>query len=596
MPCQANWFVGLKPVSAPAWAKRLQMLGQLAALVFGALVLVACAEKPVLPSADLVLLDGKVITVDATLGLQQAIAVSGHTIVAVGRNEDIRGYIGERTQVLDLDGQTVIPGLIEGHGHFLGLGRAQQVLNLSSADSYAQVLARIGAAVDRAKPGDWIFGMGWHQDKWQDSPQPSVDGVPTNASLSALSPNNPVLLSHASGHAAFVNAAALNAADITKATKDPAGGTLVRTTNGDLTGLLRETAQVLVMQAVLGEQALLSPAERKANVLDQVDLAARAALSYGITSFHDAGSNFSTIDLFRELDANNQLPVRLYVMAKDTPENIEANLKEYFLPFTDNSFLTVRSIKQQIDGALGAHGAWLLEPYVDMPESSGLVLEAVADIEANASLALELGYQVNTHAIGTRANREVLDLYERVWAEQEASGSELRWRVEHAQHIDADDVPRFSSLGVIASVQGVHCTSDGPWIASRLGERRAEQTSYRWRDLLDSGARVSNGTDAPVESINPFASLAASHTRTMNNGEKFHPAQAMTREEALHSYTLGNAYAAFEEDVKGSITPGKLADLVVLDRDYLTMPADEMATLKALYTIVGGEIRYQAEH
>lgn len=595
MPCQANWSVGPKQTSALAWARRLKRLEQVVALVFGALLLVACAEKPVLPSADLVLLDGKVITVDTTLGLQQAVAVLGHTIVAVGSTEDIRGYIGEQTQVLDLQGKTVIPGLIEGHGHFLGLGRAQQVLDLSTANSYAQVLARVGAAVDRAKPGAWIFGMGWHQDKWQDSPQPSVDGVPTNASLSALSPNNPVLLNHASGHAAFANTAALKAADLTKATADPDGGTLVRDTDGELTGLLRETAQGLVMRAVLAEQALLSPADRRAMVLDQVDLAARAALSHGITSFHDAGANFVTLDLFRELATSNQLPIRLYVMAKDTPENIMANLKDYYRPFADNSFLTVRSIKQQIDGALGAHGAWLLEPYVDMPKSSGLVLEAVADIEANARLALKLGYQVNTHAIGTRANREVLDLYERIWAEQNALGSDLRWRIEHAQHIHADDIPRFSKLGVIASIQGVHCTSDGPWIASRLGEERTEQTSYRWRDLLDSGARISNGTDVPVESINPFASLAASHTRTMNNGEQFHPAQAMTRDEALHSYTLGNAYAAFEEDAKGSITPGKLADLVVLDRDYLTIPAEEIASLKALYTIVGGEIQYQAE-
>ncbi len=571
------------------------MLGQVVALAVAALVLIACAEEPVLPSADLVLLDGKVITVDATLGLQQAVAVSGYSIVAVGSTQDIRGYIGDQTQVLDLQGKTVIPGLIEGHGHFLGLGRAQQVLDLSTANSYAQVLARVGAAVDRAKPGTWIFGMGWHQDKWQDAPQPSVDGVPTNASLNALSPNNPVLLNHASGHAAFANSAALKAAGITKDTTDPAGGTLVRDADGQLTGLLREKAQGLVMGAVLAEEALISPAENKAKILDQVDLAARAALSHGITSFHDAGVPFATIDLFRELAADNQLPIRLYVMAKDTPENIAANLKDCYQPFADNSFLTVRSIKQQIDGALGAHGAWLLEPYVDMPESSGLVLEAIADIQANARLALELGYQVNTHAIGTRANREVLDLYERTWAEQHASGSNLRWRIEHAQHIHADDIPRFSKLGVIASIQGVHCTSDGPWIASRLGEVRTEQTSYRWRDLLDSGARVSNGTDVPVEPINPFVSLAASHTRTMNNGEQFHPAQAMTREEALHSYTLGNAYAAFEEDVKGSISPGKLADLVVLDGDYLAVPAADIASLKALYTIVGGQIQYQAE-
>lgn len=564
-------------------------------LLLSLLALSACADHSAIEPADMVLLDGNVITVDQALGLQQAIAVTGDTIVAVGNNMAIRQHIGEATTVINLAGKTVIPGLIEGHGHFLSLGRVQQVLDLSSATSYEQILLRVGAAVDKAEPGEWIFGMGWHQDKWQDSPEPSVDGVPTHASLSALSPDNPVLLNHASGHAAFANARALDLAGITGSTPDPAGGTLVRDTSGQATGLLRETAQRLVLAAAQVEQDKLSPEARNANIREQITLAGQAALSYGITSFHDAGADFNTLAFFRELAAEDQLPIRLYVMARDTPEKLTQHLAEYFRPYEHNSFLTIRSIKQQIDGALGAHGAWLLEPYLDMPDSSGLVLEPIAAIEANARLALDLGYQINTHAIGTRANREVLDLYERIWTEHDANGENLRWRIEHAQHVHADDVPRFSALGVIASIQGVHCTSDGPWIASRLGQERTEATSYRWRDLLDSGARVSNGTDAPVESVDPFASLAASHSRVMKNGEPFYPSQGMTREEALHSYTLGNAYAAFEEDYKGSISPGKLADLAVLNADYLTIPVEEIRNLKVLTTIIGGEVRYQAD-
>ncbi|MFT7654320.1 MAG: putative amidohydrolase YtcJ, partial [Candidatus Azotimanducaceae bacterium] len=283
----------------------------------------------------------------------------------------------------------------------------------------------------------------------------------------------------------------------------------------------------------------------------------------------------------------------LYVMVRGSNVNLAAHLDDHYRPLIDNEFLTVRSIKRQIDGALGSHGAWLLEPYEDLTDTSGLVLETIADIEETARLAVAAGYQLNTHAIGTRANREVLDLYERVWSSAEVTGQALRWRIEHAQHIHADDIPRFAQLGVIASIQGVHATSDGPWIASRLGEERTEQTSYRWRDLLDSGAMVNNGTDVPVESIDPFASIYASVARTMNTGETFYPDQAMTRYEALYSYTMANAYAAFEEHAKGSLTPGKLADLVVIDQDILTIDAERILKTKVHYTIVGGEVRYQ---
>jgi hypothetical protein len=252
----------------------------------------------------------------------------------------------------------------------------------------------------------------------------------------------------------------------------------------------------------------------------------------------------------------------------------------------------VRSIKRQIDGALGAHGAWLLEPYVDLPESAGLELEPLDEIERTAEIAVQHGFQVNTHAIGDRANRETLDIYERVWKRTNVSGKDLRWRVEHAQHIDPADAPRFGQLGVIPMMQGIHCTSDGPWIPTRLGEERTRITSYPWRDLIRTHAIIGNGTDVPVEPIDPIASYAASVTRRMKNGELFHPEHVMTRMEALTSYTLNNAIAAFEEDIKGTLTPGKFADITVLSQDILTVPDEQLPATQIDMTFVGGTLRY----
>lgn len=543
--------------------------------------------------ADLVMRGGVVITVDPELGEQQALAVRGHDIVAVGSDADVSMYVGPQTRIIELQGRAVVPGFIEGHGHFLSLGRAQQVLDLTTATEYDDIVGQVARAADGAAPGEWIFGRGWHQDKWQHVPAPAVDGVPLNTDLNRVAPDNPVYLTHASGHAAFANAAALVAAGIDEATLDPAGGTIVRA-EGVATGLLRENAQGLVTAVIAAEQMRLTPQERQQTLRDQVRLAGAEALKYGVTSFHDAGASFAEIDFLRLLEEEAALPVRLYVMVRgESNEDMAERLSDYYMPAQPNDFLTVRSIKRQIDGALGAHGAWLLEPYVDLADSTGLVLEPVAEIEETASIALQAGFQVNTHAIGTRANREVLDLYQRAWQQAGRDGSALRWRVEHAQHIHPADIPRFAELGVIAAVQGVHCTSDGPWIASRLGDARTEQTSYRWRDLLDSGARINNGSDVPVEPINPLASYHASVARVMNTGETFYPEQAMTRKEALKSYTLDNAYSAFEEHMKGSISTGKLADLVVLSQDIMSVPLAQIPSTQVDYTIVGGAIRYQ---
>lgn len=546
------------------------------------------------PQADLVLRNGTVVSVDSRKSQYQGLAIKQGKVLALGSDEEIAQYVGANTQIIELGGRTAIPGLIEGHGHFLSLGRAQQILDLTQARGFSDIVNQVAVAADSAKPGQWIFGRGWHQDKWQPEDFSSVEGVPTNSPINRVAPDNPVYLVHASGHAAFANDAALRAAEISATTDDPAGGTIVRDAQGRATGLLRENAQKLVERSIAEYMALQTPAQRQQNLREQVELAGQLALAHGITSFHDAGSTFDEIDFLHDLEKANQLPIRLYVMVRsDSNDELAQRLGDYYMPFQDNDFLTVRSIKRQIDGALGAHGAWLLNPYEDLPDNSGLVLESVADIEASAEIALANGFQVNTHAIGTRANRETLDLYERIWQNSEQPGANLRWRIEHAQHIHPEDIPRFAELGVIAAIQGVHCTSDGPWISTRLGAVRTELTSYRWRDLLDAGVKINNGTDAPVEAIDPFASFAASVNRIMANGEAFYPKQAMTRFEALHSYTLGNAYSAFEEDVKGSLEVGKLADIAILSHNPLTATDEQLPNIQVDYTLIGGQIAFQ---
>lgn len=566
--------------------RRLWVLLALPALLAG-------CERP--QPADLVLRNGKIVTVDPQRPEAEAVAISGYTIVAVGSNRQISRYIGPETQVIDLQGKLAVPGFIEGHGHFMGLGRSKMILDLSRATSWQEIVEMVRQAAQRARPGEWILGRGWHQEKWTSVPTPNVDGVPLHHELSRASPNNPVSLTHASGHASFVNARALQLAGITRSTGNPPGGEIVRDAQGNPTGLLRETAQRLVSRLIQRAEESLSAAEREARNREMVRLAGEEALSKGITSFHDAGSSFATIDFFRKLEQEGALPVRLYVMVRgESEQSLQENLPKYRMVAEGNDFLTVRSVKQQIDGALGSHGAWLLEPYEDLPTSTGLVLEPVEQIERVARIAIRFGFQVNTHAIGDRANREVLNLYERVFKDH-PEATDLRWRIEHAQHVHPDDVPRFARLGVIASMQGIHCTSDGPWVPKRLGEERARTESYLWRSLIDAGATVINGTDVPVEDINPIASFYASVTRRMANGERFYPEQRMTREEALKSYTINNAYAAFEENLKGSITPGKFADIVVLSNDIMTVPEDEIPTAEVVYTIVGGEIRYRKE-
>jgi len=450
----------------------------------------------------------------------------------------------------------------------------------------------VADAVQSASPDQWIEGRGWHQEKWNEVPPGSVEGVPTHTTLSAVSNNNPVVLGHASGHAAFANAYALELAGINNQTPDPPGGTIVRDADGSATGLLRENADGLVYRVVEKEKAQLSEAEKWNEFSHQVELAGEEALSKGVTTFHDAGASFATIDGFKQLADEGRLPVRLYVMVRsESNVSMDDALPSYRMIGYGGNHLTVRSIKRQIDGALGSHGAWLLEPYEDMPSSTGLWVEEPDDIETTAQLAAKHGFQLNTHAIGDRANREVLDIYERTFPE--GAGGQMRWRIEHAQHVHPDDVRRFADLGVIASMQGAHATSDAPWVYARLGVKRAESGAYLWRSLIEAGVMVTNGTDTPVEDVSPISSLYSSVVRQDRDGNEFFPGQRMTRLEALQSYTINNAYAAFEEDIKGSITVGKLADITVLDRDIMTVPEAEIARAQVDMTIVGGEIRFE---
>ncbi len=543
--------------------------------------------------ADLVLMGGKVVTVDDALPEAEALAVTGYTITAVGTDAEIAGYVGPSTQVIELDGRLVIPGFIEGHGHYMALGESRLTLDLNAAASWDDIVQLVADAAEQAAPGEWILGRGWHQEKWTSTPEPSVEGVPVHTSLSVVSPENPVDLEHASGHASFANALAMELAGIDDGTADPAGGTIVRDASGAATGLMREAAQRLVGAARARSEEGRSAEDLDAEFRREVELAGAESLMYGVTTFHDAGSSFETIDRLRALAAEGSLPVRLYMMVRGASnEEMDEKLPEYRTLPEGNDFLAVRSIKRQIDGALGSHGAWLLDSYVDM-DTEGLVLETVEDITGTAEVAIRHGYQVNTHAIGDRANREVLDIYEKVFAAN-PDATDLRWRIEHAQHLNPADVVRFAELDVIASMQGVHATSDGPWLADRLGQERMLETSYVWRDILDAGVMIANGTDVPVEQVSPIASFYSSVSRRMNNGEVLSGEHRMTREEALESYTINNAYAAFEEHLKGSLTPGKLADIVVLSQDIMTIPEEEIPATEVVYTIVGGEVRYSA--
>jgi predicted amidohydrolase YtcJ len=562
------------------------------------LVLVLCAGTALAQPADLVLRNGKIVTLEQSAPEVEGLAARGGRIVAVGSNKVVDALVGPSTRVINLNQRLAIPGFIEGHGHFTELGASKMMLDLSGAKNWDDVVAMVAAAAREAKPGTWILGSGFHQAKWDRVPEPNVRGFPVHASLSRVSPRNPVWLTHASRHAGFANAEALRQAGIDKNTSDPAGGEILRDAHGDPTGLLNERAQALIEHVLDTYRARRSAAEAQAELRQQIKLADRESLSKGITTFEDAGSPFATVDLFRKMAEHGELGLRLWVMLRAPQAELPGKLRRYYMLGVGGDHLTVRAIKEYMDGALGSRGAWLLAPYSDLPTDApnrtGINVEQLPYIRKTAELAIDNGFQLCTHAIGDRANREVLNLYQAVFREH-PDKKDLRWRIEHAQHLDPADIPRFGQLGVIAAMQGIHCTSDGPFVIARLGRERSEAGAYVWQKLMKSGAVVGNGTDTPVEDVDPIQCYYASVSRRLKDGTVFFPDQRMSRMEALRSYTVNNAYAAFEEGSKGSLKVGKLADVTVLSGDILTMPESEIPSAKVDYTIVGGKVLYQRE-
>jgi predicted amidohydrolase YtcJ len=544
--------------------------------------------------ADLVLRGGKVVTIDDRLPEAEAIAVKGERIVAVGTAAEVGQHIGPETRVIELAGRMAMPGFIEGHGHFLSLGDSKRKLDLSKAATWDEIIALVAREAAKTPPGGWIIGRGWHQGKWTVPPTPNVQGYPTHESLSRVTPKHPVLLTHGTGHMAFANAKAMELANVTRDTAEIAGGEILRDAAGNPTGAFRENAMQPIHRAHSRSLASRTSEQVRADRIEEARLASEECIRRGVTSFQDAGSTVAEASLLRELAEVGQLPVRLWIMLDDGNDALAQRLAGSRVVGAAKDHFTVRAIKRMVDGAIGTHGAWLLLPYDDLPGSTGNNTLPLESLERTAELALEHQYQLCVHAIGDRANREVLDVFERVFKKHNVNGADLRWRIEHAQHLDPADIPRFKQLGVIASMQGVHATSDAPFVVARLGQRRSQVGAYAWRSLLDAGAVVINGTDVPVESVDPLASFYSSVTRKLPSGVSFFPEQSMTRLEALRSYTRAAAFAAFEESSKGTLAIGKLADIVILSHDLRTAPDSDLLKARVELTIIGGKVVFEA--
>lgn len=553
------------------------------------LSLLQCTAPKNTPTADLILLNGQFFTADPRHPQASAIAVSADTILAVGDEMSVNKYRSDKTQIIDLQGAFAMPGFIEGHGHFLALGQSLQHVNLLNTKSWQEIVDSVGLRVKKAVPGDWVEGRGWHQEKWTVDPGPTVNGYPYNDALSALSPDNPVVLFHASGHCLMANAKAMQLAGISPETKDPAGGRIVRDLKGNALGVFEENAMELITGPFEAWKNKRSEEQKKADLEKTATIAANHCLQFGITSFEDAGTPFWELAQLRHMAEAGKLPVRLWAMISQPHSNEFNKLKDFPQIGLGHKHFTSRAVKSYFDGALGSYGAWLLAPYNDKPGFVGQNTTPVDTILNVAKACKQYGLQFCVHAIGDRANREILNVFEQV----AGPGSTLRWRIEHSQHLDVQDIPRFARLGVIASMQAIHCTSDAPFVIKRLGEQRARTGAYAWRSLLDSGARLANGTDTPVEEVNPLPCLYAAVTRKRaDTGLEFFPEQKMTREEALLSYTIWNAYAAFEEQEKGKLAPGMLADIVVLSKNLLTCEPEDILQAKVLKTIVGGKVLF----
>jgi len=534
------------------------------------------------PAPDLILHHGRIYTVDQRNTVAEAIAIRGDLIVRLGGDADMLRLRAASTRVIDLNGAAVLPGLHDSHGHFTGLGAFLQTLNLRGTTSYQQIVDLVRQRVARARPGDWILGRAWDQNDWADT------RFPTHEALSAVSPANPVYLTRVDGHAGLANAAAMTLASLTSATRDPQGGQIIRGAGNAPTGVLVDNAQALVTSRI--------PPVTTAQLDEQILLADREMQRLGITTVHDAGTDGRTVDAYKRLIDAGRVKTRLYVMLRGSLPSLQPFFDKG--PVVDDAHhrLAVRAIKIIADGALGSRGAAMLEPYSDEPGSVGLLTTPPEEIYAQTLAASKAGFQTAVHAIGDRANHLVLDIFERV--QHEVPGARaLRMRVEHAQILDAKDIPRFAALGVIASMQATHATSDMPWVPARIGPQRMQEGAYVWRKLIASGATIANGSDFPVEEPDPMRGLYAAVTRQDASGRPpggWMPDQRMTRQEALASFTRNAAFASHAETMTGSLEAGRLADLVVLTRDVMEIPAPDILKTTVRMTVVGGEIVYES--
>jgi predicted amidohydrolase YtcJ len=531
-------------------------------------------------TAELIVHNARIYTVDRMHPVARAMAVRGGRIVFVGAERGAMALRGGGTRVVDLQGKTVIPGMVDAHAHLAGLGTSLRIVSLVGTRSVDDVIARVAARAKEAPRGSWILGRGWDQNDWPDT------RFPTHEALSRALPDHPVYLTRVDGHAAFVNEAALRAASIEADTPDPDGGRILRGANGAATGVLVDRAQLIVNRVIPPP----SRQEQRASILAAV----REANRWGLTGIHDAGVARATIDLYEELAKAGEYTLRNYVMVANDSADIGHYLARGPQSGLYDGHLWIRSIKVVADGALGSRGAALLEPYSDDAGNSGLEVTPAQRIRAIAIQALRRGFQVNTHAIGDRANRTALDAYAAALAEVPVA--DHRFRVEHAQILHHEDIPRFSELGVIPSMQASHQTSDMYWAGNRIGSGRL-LGAYAWRSLLDLGNIIPNGSDFPVEAVNPLISFHAAVSRQDANdwpAGGWFPEQRMTREEALESMTIWPAYAAFQERELGSLSVGKYADFVVLDQDIMRVAPSAILATRVLATYIGGRAVYEA--
>ena len=554
------------------------------------LALSACKKQHA--PADTIFTGGTIYTLNDANPTAEAVVVAGDSIVFVGTQKEAEAWRGPETKMVNLNGRTLTPGFIETHGHIMGLGYNELNLDLMDVKSYEELVERVRQAVAKAQPGQWIVGRGWHQDKWDSKPANMVKGFQTHELLSAASPDNPVYLRHASGHAGFANAKAMQIAGVNQLSVEQIreasseGGEIIRDNLGNPTGIFNERAQSLITRHI--------PDNTTENDQQALELAMQACARNGITSFHDAGASRSNIDLFHQFKAEGKLTTNLYVMITGFDSELIYDWLRQGPEVDPNGNLTIRSIKLNCDGALGSRGAWLLEEYSDRPGFFGMATLPMDTVMKISREGLKRGFQVCSHAIGDRANKEILDRYE--IALNENPVRDHRFRIEHAQHMRGADIPRFGQMGVIAAMQANHLSSDRPWAIDRLGEKRIKEGAYMWQSLLKTGAKVINGTDVPVEPVNPLNSFYASVTRKTLKGEPeggFEPEEKMTREQALRSYTLDAAFGAFEERIKGSLEPGKRADFTVFSKDILTVAEGEILTTEVVMTVIGGKVIYE---